>query len=781
MRRLKARYFKLRDRKGSHFEDGRGKTKKRSKKAASTIYDDPKYISLRLLARQRKKSNASSVLTESLDATHKGRLIFGPHGDHKSSYEIDAKPTEDTEDEEEVYNDSLDYPTEIEVCKAPIIKKGFPSDKCIEVVEQDEIPSREPEGGGVNARRKNLSKDKEAGGNDDKVSCISSEIEFTEETRADKCIEVVELDETKSTSIQDETKRHIASSSLLARQSPTTYSSNKELDESSSRPTERPHPCATTRRDLRQERTPAATNLSPQEVQEECKVKSCLKEDDPTSFFPNTKEGKSLHHGVSFGKIHTREFERVVGDNPAVREGVPISLGWNYHDNTKDVDVDEYEKYRQPQRRTHDQMKIPSDVREIILKEQWGVPSSYIRQAKKEAQIIRQKRIASRNFGVLGSCSRKLKKIIYGKQNVVYIVNDLCTNTCTSSSSNVSSSSPITKSTDEFNMQATATYSPLRSDTTDNNGSTKTRSDTDSKSHKCCINLKLRILPTKKVLACIRNKEKNIDLITGSDELTIEEGGFVINSNKDSIDVIRSLTQGTDDDNNDDGRSDTPFCNINDDESLNIAATTISCTDEFENDILATNNTKINSSSTANAYEAEDNDIIRLTSSQLLLGMGNYGTENNNKIDDDFAESIPDVISEQEDKRRQNQRNPEEEVTITRNYDVTKHPYHSSSPLNNMCITNSSTKDKSDPSSTFSERSTSSLSQQHLEKIIKNLLIDSNSMDNDTDYKNNNNQSSTKCSFQTHNESPSIPRESLLFTTNKEDNDCSSDEETYFA
>jgi len=37
---------------------------------------------------------------------------------------------------------------------------------------------------------------------------------------------------------------------------------------------------------------------------------------------------------VSWGRIHTREFTLVVGDHPMCQDGLPVSLGWQYNDNS---------------------------------------------------------------------------------------------------------------------------------------------------------------------------------------------------------------------------------------------------------------------------------------------------------------------------------------------------------------------------------------------------------------------------------------------------------------
>ena len=47
----------------------------------------------------------------------------------------------------------------------------------------------------------------------------------------------------------------------------------------------------------------------------------------------------SLKKSVSFHEVHIREFERIVGDNPAVSACPAVSIAWDHHsENTHKVD-----------------------------------------------------------------------------------------------------------------------------------------------------------------------------------------------------------------------------------------------------------------------------------------------------------------------------------------------------------------------------------------------------------------------------------------------------------
>jgi hypothetical protein len=86
-----------------------------------------------------------------------------------------------------------------------------------------------------------------------------------------------------------------------------------------------------------------------------------------------------------------REYNRTVVDNPAVSEGPPIGLSWEYNPHEIEMKVDEYEGARPP-RRVKDEMIMPSCVREEMLINEWGHTMRETRQASLESRQIRQLR-----------------------------------------------------------------------------------------------------------------------------------------------------------------------------------------------------------------------------------------------------------------------------------------------------------------------------------------------------------------------------------------------------
>jgi hypothetical protein len=80
-----------------------------------------------------------------------------------------------------------------------------------------------------------------------------------------------------------------------------------------------------------------------------------------------TKLGDSKGHQVPlFDTVTIYEFQLSIGDNPAAREGCPVTLGSKcFHKET--LDVDTYEMMREGTRRTGKHLYIPVEDRAAML------------------------------------------------------------------------------------------------------------------------------------------------------------------------------------------------------------------------------------------------------------------------------------------------------------------------------------------------------------------------------------------------------------------------------
>ena len=101
---------------------------------------------------------------------------------------------------------------------------------------------------------------------------------------------------------------------------------------------------------------------------------------------------------VSFGMIQVREYNRVLGDNPDVLFGPPISIGWNY--TQKDaLSMDEYESTKPPREGA---LRMSSVTRRNLLLNVFGVPAEDIRAVEREVKKIQKQRLQTNKQGTAG-------------------------------------------------------------------------------------------------------------------------------------------------------------------------------------------------------------------------------------------------------------------------------------------------------------------------------------------------------------------------------------------
>ena len=93
---------------------------------------------------------------------------------------------------------------------------------------------------------------------------------------------------------------------------------------------------------------------------------------------------------VSFGTVSIHSHQVILGDNPSVRSGPPLTLDWKPFD-TKTVDLDSYERYfeEEGRRRTYAELRIPQGQREQLLKE-LDYNKRMLRQVLREIDFIRR-------------------------------------------------------------------------------------------------------------------------------------------------------------------------------------------------------------------------------------------------------------------------------------------------------------------------------------------------------------------------------------------------------
>ena len=96
---------------------------------------------------------------------------------------------------------------------------------------------------------------------------------------------------------------------------------------------------------------------------------------------------------VHFSNVEVREYPMILGDNPAVSSGPPITIDWEYSVRYQQ-DMDEHIKMTPLPRRSEKQMVMPSFYRKNLLRE-GGYSDNDIQWASMEADFVTSQRIAT--------------------------------------------------------------------------------------------------------------------------------------------------------------------------------------------------------------------------------------------------------------------------------------------------------------------------------------------------------------------------------------------------
>jgi len=109
----------------------------------------------------------------------------------------------------------------------------------------------------------------------------------------------------------------------------------------------------------------------------------------------NTQQSQRTERSVSFGPIHVRQYERIVGDHPDTRVGVPLALGWAYFEDDRYPDgipIFRYESDRIRRGKT----RMSSITRKNLLLNVHKLPAEEILEAEKQSKRNRKLREKAR-------------------------------------------------------------------------------------------------------------------------------------------------------------------------------------------------------------------------------------------------------------------------------------------------------------------------------------------------------------------------------------------------
>lgn len=138
------------------------------------------------------------------------------------------------------------------------------------------------------------------------------------------------------------------------------------------------------------------------------------KESLTSSLDDRLKASQRPANGVSFGKLHIREFARRPGDNPGCRIGASLTIDWEVQ-NEMSVDMEAYEASRPP-RRDRGELNIPSETRMQMLRDS-GYSRGEILTYVKMANIARGQRNRTNETQQLAGAQELAQKLYRGVFN----------------------------------------------------------------------------------------------------------------------------------------------------------------------------------------------------------------------------------------------------------------------------------------------------------------------------------------------------------------------------
>ena len=143
--------------------------------------------------------------------------------------------------------------------------------------------------------------------------------------------------------------------------------------------------------DITETLTTSVRSLSQGSSTPSSSLKSCLVSSTDSCDRGKGKTTRHRHRHVQFDDIIIRRYQIVLGDNPEVSVGPPISLGWTLASRPIKVDVDAYESHRSV-RRQGNELFLPAFMRRQMLLRNGLCTSAEIAERVKEVKTVQSQR-----------------------------------------------------------------------------------------------------------------------------------------------------------------------------------------------------------------------------------------------------------------------------------------------------------------------------------------------------------------------------------------------------
>lgn len=127
------------------------------------------------------------------------------------------------------------------------------------------------------------------------------------------------------------------------------------------------------------------------------------------------KKEKTVPFRLTFGDVEVRSHLMILGDNPAVSSGAPVTIDWDpYH--VAACPIDAYEKEREGQIRHSLECRIPEQARFEILKQVHG--ASEITKCIKKVKQSKRERLETSSQLYKFEKDERIEKLTRGLRNV---------------------------------------------------------------------------------------------------------------------------------------------------------------------------------------------------------------------------------------------------------------------------------------------------------------------------------------------------------------------------